>query len=74
MNFLFASGDWVRGLERWRRYGLAFAAGALSALGFAPLQVFPLLLLGFAVLLLLLDGADQVSAPPPFASVRTSTG
>ena len=58
MNFLLSSGDWVRGLAGWRRYGLAFGAGALSALGFAPLGIFPLLLLGFAVLLLLLDAAD----------------
>ena len=60
MNFLTSSSDWVRSLAGWRRYGLAFAAGALSALGFAPLGIFPLLLLGFAMLLLLLDAADAV--------------
>jgi len=37
----------------------AFAAGALASLAFAPLFVFPLLLLGYGVLVLLLDGAAQ---------------
>lgn len=50
-------GDRVRGLTGWRRVGLAFAAGAISALTFAPVEFFPALLLGYAVLLLLLDGA-----------------
>ena len=49
----------MRGLRGWRRAVLAFAAGAVSATGFAPLNFFPALLLGFAVLLLLLDGADE---------------
>ena len=61
-------GVWLRGLRGWRRAGLAFAAGAVSATGFAPLNFFPALLLGFAVLLLLLDGADTSVPPPPFAS------
>jgi apolipoprotein N-acyltransferase len=63
MNSLFASGEWVRGLTGWRRYGLAFGAGAVCALGFAPLQIFLFLLLGFAALLLLLDGVDEGPKP-----------
>ena len=63
MSFLAASGDWVRGLTGWRRLSLSFAAGALSAFAFAPLGFFPVLLLGFALLLLLLDGADQSPRP-----------
>jgi apolipoprotein N-acyltransferase len=59
MSVLAASGGWVRGLSGWRRAGFGFAAGAVSALGFAPLEFFPALLLGFAALLLLLDGADE---------------
>src|SRR6202012_3142320 len=51
------------GLSGWRRPGFAFAAGAVSALGFAPLEIFPALLLGFAALLLLLDGADKARHP-----------
>ncbi|HEX4118121.1 MAG TPA: apolipoprotein N-acyltransferase [Rhizomicrobium sp.] len=50
-------GDGVRGLTGWRRAGFAFLAGAISALGFAPVEFFPALLLGFAALVLLLDGA-----------------
>ena len=69
MSFLAVSGDWVRALTGWRRFALSFAAGALSALAFAPLGVFPVLLLGFAVLLLLLDGARQSSRP-----LRTAFG
>ena len=50
-------GNRVRGLKGWRRVALAFLAGAISALGFAPVEFFPALLLGFAALLLMLDGA-----------------
>ena len=56
-------GVWLRGLRGWRRAGIAFTAGAVSATGFAPLDFFPALLLGFAVLLLLLDGADESAHP-----------
>jgi len=69
MSFLAASGDWVRGLTGWRRFALSFAAGALSAFGFAPLGIFPVLLLGFALLLLLLDGSYQRPRP-----LRTAFG
>ena len=58
MNGLTRLCDFVRGLSGWRRAGFGFATGAVSALGFAPLNFFPVLLLGFAALLLLLDGAN----------------
>jgi apolipoprotein N-acyltransferase len=51
----------LQDISAWRRWLAAFTAGALSALGFAPLDLFPLLLLGFALLMLLLDG---VAAKP----------
>jgi apolipoprotein N-acyltransferase len=54
---LAAAGAFVRGLEGWRRLGFAFAAGLVSALGFAPFNLFPALLLGFAAVVLLIDGA-----------------
>lgn len=57
MNVLQRIGEWIRGLTGWRRLLLAFAAGALSATSFAPLGIFPALLLGTAILLLLIDGA-----------------
>ena len=62
MTALARTGGWIRALAGWRRL-LAFAAGAGSACGFAPLEFFPALLLGYAVLLLLVDGADSGSKP-----------
>ncbi len=47
----------VRGLSGWRRFALAFVTGLLSGLAFAPFGVFPFLLLAFAILVLLIDGA-----------------
>ena len=58
MNFLQRCGDWVRDLRGFRRAAFAFASGAVSALGSAPVECFPALLLGLGALLLLLDGAD----------------
>lgn len=63
MNLLARTGAWIRGLTGWRRLLFAFAAGAVSATGFAPLGIFPALLLGIAALVLLIDGADASSRP-----------
>ncbi len=63
MNHLVAIGDWVRRLKGWRRFGFSFGAGAISALGFAPIDLFPLLLLGFAALVLLLDSTAEGPKP-----------
>ena len=41
----------------WRRAALAFGAGALAALGVAPIDAWPLLFVSFPVLVLLIDGA-----------------
>jgi apolipoprotein N-acyltransferase len=54
---------WVRGLKGWRQSLFAFAAGAGSALGFPPFYLFPLLLLGLAALVLLLDNAARRLRP-----------
>jgi len=54
---LAQAGDRVRALKGWRRNLFAFAAGAVSATGFAPLGFFPALLLGYAALVLLIDAA-----------------
>src|SRR5688572_10264319 len=59
MNFLQRTGAWIRGLTGWRRLLFAFAAGAISATSFAPLGIFPALLLGTAALVLLVDGASS---------------
>ncbi len=60
---LLRTGAFVRGLSPWRARGFAMLMGALSALGFAPFGLFPLLLLGFAALVVLLDGA--ITRPRP---------
>ncbi|MBX3550044.1 MAG: apolipoprotein N-acyltransferase [Xanthobacteraceae bacterium] len=41
----------------WKRRGIAFVAGALSALSMAPFGLFPVLLFTFPVFVWLLDGA-----------------
>ena len=53
----------IRGLSGWRRIGVAFLAGGVSALGFAPFNVFPLLLGAIAILVVLLDCASSDSRP-----------
>jgi apolipoprotein N-acyltransferase len=53
----------LRNLTGWRRASVAFAAGSLSALSFAPFGIFPLLLLAIAVLVILLDGAQLQKRP-----------
>jgi apolipoprotein N-acyltransferase len=63
MNGLTRTRSWIRGLTGWRPLLIAFAAGAISATGFAPPEFFPALLLGYAVLVLLLDGADGRPKP-----------
>jgi apolipoprotein N-acyltransferase len=60
---LARTGRYLRTLTGWRALLAAILTGGVSALGFAPLGIFPALLLGFAVLVLLLDGA--VSRPRP---------
>lgn len=54
---------WVLGLTGWRRLLFAFVIGAVSAAGFAPLDFFPALLIGYAALVLLIDGAGTREKP-----------
>ncbi len=63
MAALFGIGAYLRGLERWPARGIAFLSGAVSAFGFAPIDAFPLLLLGYAALVLLIDGAAATPHP-----------
>lgn len=63
MKRLIATGMRISAATGWRGSLTAFAAGALSATGFAPLNCFPALLAGYALLVLLLDGA--MGAPKP---------
>jgi apolipoprotein N-acyltransferase len=68
--WLARAGDFVRGLQGWRRLLFALVAGLLSALGFAPFCLFPFLLLGFAALVLLIDGAQ--TAPRPWRAAAAA--
>jgi apolipoprotein N-acyltransferase len=56
-SWLVRGGAFVRNARGFMRAGLAAAAGAGSALAFAPFGIFPLYLIGVAILVLLLDGA-----------------
>ncbi len=56
-------GGWVRSLRGWPRVLLAFGAGLVSALAFAPFGIFPALLFASAVLVLLVDGAATAARP-----------
>jgi len=60
---LVRSGDFLRTAKGWRRAAIAFVAGALSALAFAPYEIFPLYLTAVAVLVLLIDGAEETKRP-----------
>lgn len=63
MTVLLRVGARLRALSGWRRLGVAFGLGVLSALAFPPLEIFPFLLLGYAGLALLVDGAAQGPRP-----------
>ncbi len=54
----------------WRRFLVAFAAGALSALAFAPFDLFPVLWLTFPVFIWLIDGATAAEGAGFFARLR----
>ncbi|MEO1041237.1 MAG: apolipoprotein N-acyltransferase [Pseudomonadota bacterium] len=45
----------IKSLEGWRRYLVALGFGCLAALAFAPFRLFPLLLISFTGLTLLVD-------------------
>jgi apolipoprotein N-acyltransferase len=58
---LMAAAARLRGLAGWRRCLVALLAGLLSALAFAPLNIFPALLIAYAVLILLIDSSSGES-------------
>jgi len=69
MTFPVRLGERLRAVCGWRRAGLAFLAGALSATAFAPVEFFPAMLAGYAALVLLLDGADRGDRPVRRAAI-----
>lgn len=60
MSRLAHAADWLALRGARARHGLAFLAGGASALGFAPVEAWPLTILGLAVLLWLLPGASRL--------------
>jgi apolipoprotein N-acyltransferase len=63
MKVCAATYAWICGLEGWRRVFVAFVFGAASASAFAPLEFFPALLIGYAALVGLMDGACAGQQP-----------
>lgn len=63
MSALAQAGDFVRGLTGWRRFAFAALMGLFTVLAFAPFYLFPAMLLGFASLVLLIDGAATRMRP-----------
>lgn len=63
MTALNRIGEFIRALPCWRARLFAVAVGAVSALGFAPVDFFPALLLGYAALVVLIDGASTTARP-----------
>ncbi|MDF1719859.1 MAG: apolipoprotein N-acyltransferase [Minwuia sp.] len=49
----------AKGIRGWTRLVVAFLLGALMSLGFAPFHFFPVFLIGFSGVLLLLRGVDR---------------
>ena len=58
-------GGAIAGLTGWRRYGLAFLSGIGATLAMAPYYIFPLLVVGFSTLFILLDQASLQTAKRP---------
>ncbi|MGH6888962.1 MAG: apolipoprotein N-acyltransferase [Rhizomicrobium sp.] len=53
----------ISALRGWKRFLLAFGAGLVSALAFAPFGVFPALLIATSLLVLQVDGASAEARP-----------
>jgi apolipoprotein N-acyltransferase len=53
---------WIMRQPEKSRLRLAFATGLVSAAAFAPLDIWPLMLLAFAILLVLMDATASVAA------------
>ena len=53
-------GTYLENLSGWRKAGAAFLAGAVSAFGFAPINLFPLFLVSVGVLVALLGNSRRI--------------
>jgi apolipoprotein N-acyltransferase len=56
---LARAGDLLRALAGWKRFAASLVAGGLSALAFEPFNIFAAQLLGYAALVLLLEGVPD---------------
>jgi apolipoprotein N-acyltransferase len=63
LAFLGPTATGLTSVRGWRRLVLAAAIGGVSALAFPPFEIFPFLLLGYAALILLFDGASVRARP-----------
>jgi apolipoprotein N-acyltransferase len=52
---------WMTQLSEKKRLRLAFVTGLVSAAAFAPLNIWPLMLIAFAILLILMDASPTVA-------------
>ncbi|MGV6820407.1 MAG: apolipoprotein N-acyltransferase [Parvularcula sp.] len=57
------AGAWLHSRPGWQRYGIAFGAGCLGALGLAPYDFFPATVLALAVLVPLSSVTDPAASP-----------
>lgn len=62
-------GTRVQALQGWRALAVAILAGVVFAAGFAPLDIFPAMLVGLAALILLLDGCATRPRPVRHAAI-----
>jgi apolipoprotein N-acyltransferase len=69
-KFAAACVETITALRGWRRFGVAFAAGAFSVLGLAPFHLWGLLFLTLPVLVWLLDGVASEAAEMEAGVVR----
>jgi apolipoprotein N-acyltransferase len=63
LNAITTGAEKILALKGWARRGTAFAAGAATALSMAPFYALPLMAVGFTVLVLLIDAAEQAPRP-----------
>lgn len=61
--------DFLSSQTGWRRWGIAFAAGAVSTMAMAPLHFWPVLFVTFPVLVWQLDGCYAGAAGRPSLSL-----
>lgn len=61
--------DFLSSQTGWRRWGIAFAAGAVSTMAMAPLHLWPVLFVTFPILVWQLDGCYAGAAGRPRLSL-----